>query len=387
MTDVVGHFIVTYLRSSWLHNQITSLTRYQSRLYSWARNVNDELTDSHSYFQAGPELGNTKLGRRLTLGIARGREFLFAQTSKKLAARMNADEVKVIHAHFGRAGYLGLGIARHGNLPIITSFYGYDVSQYGVMPKWQRNYRVLFEQGNLFLCLGAQMQRNLIALGCPPDKARIHHLGVDISGIEYKSRVWDGARPLRVLIAAAFRPKKGIPYALEALGKLKRDKKVDLEVTIIGDVLDTSDSMPEKQRILKAIETNALQECTTLLGMKPYKFLLEQAYLHDIFLSPSITADDGDMEGTPMVLADMAATGIPIVSSHHSDIPELIIDHKTGLLAEERNTDHLADHLGWLVENAQQWEPMARLGREHIEKEFDTHIQAARLEAIYDSMR
>jgi colanic acid/amylovoran biosynthesis glycosyltransferase len=385
--DVVGHFIVTYLRSSWLHNQITSLNRYQSRIYSWARNVNDEVTKGDAYFQAGPELGDSKVGRRVTLGVARGREFLNSQTSKKIGAQMRADQVNVIHAHFGRAGYLGLPIARHLKLPIVTSFYGYDVSQYGAIPKWQRNYRVLFEQGDLFLCLGAQMQRNLIALGCPPDKTRIHHLGVDISEIEFRPRHWDDSRPLRVLIAAAFRPKKGIPYALDALGKLKRDRKTDLQITIIGDVLDTSDSPPEKQRILKAIETNDLQACTTLLGMKPYKFLLEQAYLHDIFLSPSITADDGDMEGTPMVLADMAATGIPIISSRHSDIPELIIDQQTGLLAEERNADHLAEHLGWLIAHTAQWESMARLGRAHIEAEFDTYIQAARLEAIYDSLR
>jgi colanic acid/amylovoran biosynthesis glycosyltransferase len=385
--DVVGHFVITYLRSSWLHNQITSLTRYQSRLYSWVRTVNDDVTDGDAYFQAGPELGNSKVGRRVTLGIARGREFLNHQTSKKLAARMNADQAQVIHAHFGRAGYLGLPMARQAKLPIVTSFYGYDVSQYGVLPKWQRNYRVLFEQGDLFLCLGAQMQKNLIALGCPPEKTRIHHLGVDISGIAFKPKAWDGNRPLRVLIAAAFRPKKGIPYAIEALGKLKRDTNIDLEVTIIGDVLDTSDSPPEKQRILKAIEVNGLQNCTTLLGMRPYSYLLEQAYLHDIFLSPSITADDGDMEGTPMVLADMAATGIPIISSQHSDIPELILDGETGLLANEKDVDGLTTRLRWLADNTDQWEAMSRRAREHIEREFDTHTQATRLEAIYDSLR
>jgi colanic acid/amylovoran biosynthesis glycosyltransferase len=385
MTDIVGHFIVTYLRSSWLHNQITSLRRYQSRVYSWARNVNDDLTASNAYFQAGPELGNSKVGRRVTLGIARGREFLSQQTSKKIAAQMLADQIKVIHAHFGRAGYLGLPIARQAKLPIVTSFYGYDVSQYGGLPKWQRNYRVLFEQGDLFLCLGAQMQKNLIALGCAPEKTRIHHLGVDISGIEFKSRVWDGTTPLRVLIAAAFRPKKGIPYALEALGRLQ--KRVELELTIIGDVLDTSDSLPEKQRIMKAIEVNGLKNCTTLLGMRPYSFLLDQAYLHHIFLAPSIKADDGDMEGTPMVLADMAATGIPIISSQHSDIPELILDGETGLLANEKDVDGLATRLYWLADNTDQWEAMSRRAREHIEREFDTHTQAARLEAIYDSLR
>jgi colanic acid/amylovoran biosynthesis glycosyltransferase len=121
--------------------------------------------------------------------------------------------------------------------------------------------------------------------------------------------------------------------------------------------------------------------------MRPYSYLLEQAYLHDIFLSPSITADDGDMEGTPMVLADMAATGIPIISSQHSDIPELILDGETGLLANEKDVDGLTTRLRWLADNTDQWEAMSRRAREHIEREFDTHTQATRLEAIYDSLR
>ncbi len=383
--DIVGHFLVTYLRSSWLYNQITSQKRYRRRIYSWARNVDDDITKGTDYFQVGPEFGASTKGRVATLGIVSACERLMQGASRSLSTQMQADQVNVIHAHFGRAGYLAINAADRAKLPLITSFYGYDVAQYGKLPKWQRNYRRLFERGDLMLCLGPNMQRDLIELGCPQEKTRIHHLGVDIRNIEYRPRVWNGQEPLRVLIAAAFRPKKGIPFALQALGQFRRE--VDLQITLIGDTLDTPDSMPEKQKILATIEAQALSDCTAVLGFKPYQFLLEEAYNHHVFIAPSITADDGDMEGTPMALADMAATGIPIISTRHADIPELIVDGNTGLLADERDTEGLVQHLRWLVSNQDQWETITREGRQHIETEFDLHVQAERLASIYDSLR
>jgi colanic acid/amylovoran biosynthesis glycosyltransferase len=322
------------------------------------------------------------MGRHATLGLVLTFERLFEGASKTLARQMQSDKVNVIHAHFGRAGYHAVPIARRADLPLITSFYGYDVSQYGQISKWRKNYLKLFSAGDMFLCLGPDMQKNLIRLGCPEDKTRIHHLGVDVSHIEYRPRHWDGSEPLKVLIAAAFRPKKGIPYALDALGQIRT--KQPIQITIIGDTLDTPDSMPEKQKILEMIRLKKLDDCTTLLGFKPYKELIQQSYDHHIFLAPSITADDGDMEGTPMSLVDMAATGIPIVSSRHADIPEIIIDGKTGLLANERNVEEIVAHFRWLIENQNQWESMTRAGRLHIESEFDLEVQAERLSELYD---
>lgn len=381
--STVGHFLVTYLRSSWLQNQLTTPKRYTDRVYSWARNVDDGVTSASNYFQVGPHFRTTNFGRHATLGLVLAMENMYEGASRILASRMKKDGVNVIHAHFGRAGYHSLPVARRTDLPLVTSFYGYDVSQYGQIPKWRSNYLKLFSEGDLFLCLGPDMQRSLIRLGCSEEKTRVHHLGVDVSHIEYRPRHWDGSKPLKVLIAAAFRPKKGIPYALEALGYLRAE--LPIEITIIGDALHSPDSMPEKQKILQTIKSKQLDDCTTLLGFKPYNELIQQAYDHHIFIAPSITADDGDMEGTPMSLVDMAATGIPIISSRHADIPEIILDGKTGLLANERNIEELVAHLRWFVDNQNQWEPITRAGRSYIESEFDLNIQAERLSAIYDT--
>lgn len=382
--STVGHFLVTYLRSSWLQNQLTTPKRYADRVYSWARNVDDGVTSASNYFQVGPHFRTTNFGRHATLGLVLAMENIYEGASRILASRMKKDGVNVIHAHFGRAGYHSLPVARRADLPLVTSFYGYDVSQYGQIPKWRRNYLKLFSDGDLFLCLGPDMQRSLIRLGCPEEKTRVHHLGVDVSHIEYRPRHWDGSEPLRVLIAGAFRPKKGIPLALRALARVR--DSLDLRITLVGDSVGTPDSLPEKARILQTIETLGLSSYTDLTGFKPYHQLLDDAYAHHIFMAPSMTAEDGDMEGTPMALVDMVATGIPIVSTRHADIPEIIIHTHTGLLSEEQDVDGLAENVLWLAANTDQWEAMTIQGRSHIAANFDLQTQANRLTLIYDSV-
>ncbi|MCS4101407.1 glycosyltransferase involved in cell wall biosynthesis [Salinibacter ruber] len=79
---------------------------------------------------------------------------------------------------------------------------------------------------------------------------------------------------------------------------------------------------------------------------------MKQAYLeHHVLLTPSVEASDGNNEGgAPVTLIEAAATGMPIVSSWHCDIPDVLHHKKTGLLAEE-DTEQIAGHLERLWEN------------------------------------
>jgi colanic acid/amylovoran biosynthesis glycosyltransferase len=120
------------------------------------------------------------------------------------------------------------------------------------------------------------------------------------------------------------------------------------------------------------------------MGFQPFRVLLEEAYLHHVFLSPSVTASDGDTEGgAPVSIIEMAASGMPIVTTRHCDIPAVVIDGVTGLLADERDVDGLVQRLGWLVDNRDRWRPMLDAGRMHVEEHFDAVKQGESLAGIY----
>lgn len=289
----------------------------------------------------------------------------------------------ILHSHFADVAWEHLPVARIAPLAQVVTFYGYDVNFLpATSPEWRQRYNELFTGAALVLCEGNHMARSVEDLGAPPGKVRVHHLGVTVDSIPFKPRIWAGKGPLRILLAATFQEKKGIPYALEAIGLLM--KEVPVEVTIIGDAAPEARSLAEKQRILSAIDGWGLRDVVHLKGFQRYTVLLEEAYRHHIFMAPSVTAQDGDTEGgAPVTLIEMAASGMPVVATDHCDIPSIVIHEQTGFLAHERDPEGLVRNLLWLVANRDQWSRVAVAARRHVEEEFNARIQGERLSRLY----
>ncbi|CCF84307.1 putative colanic acid biosynthesis glycosyl transferase [Nitrolancea hollandica Lb] len=299
------------------------------------------------------------------------------------AARCQA---QVLHSHFGNIGWLNLSVAKRARVKHVVTFYGLDLSYLPRQdPRWHHRYAALFSQVDRILCEGPFMARSIVNLGCPAYKIRVHHLGINTDEIAWIPRKWNPLEPLRVLIAATFREKKGIPLALEALGRLQHE--VPLAITIIGDAGNNARDQAEKQQILQIIERHNLLPKLRMLGYQPHSVLFEEAYQHHVFLSPSITSSDGDTEGgAPVTIIEMAATGMPVVSTVHCDIPEVIDHRRTGLLAKERDIDGLVVQLKWLLDHPDQWQAMTAAARHHVDVEFNARVQGARLATIYQGM-
>jgi len=290
---------------------------------------------------------------------------------------------EVLHSHFGPEGWRNGAVADRLGLHHVVSFYGYDVDHLPrSRPRWRRRYRDLFARVDLVLCEGPRMAERIADLGCPEARLCVHRLGIDLSTITFRPRAWDGREPLRVLLAAAFREKKGLPDAIDALAEVHRD--VPIDITIIGNAVGAPESRAEKARILAAIERGRLGSRTSLLGFQPHAVLLEQAYRHHLYLAPSITAANGDTEGgAPVGLIEMAASGMPVVSTHHCDIPGVIVHEETGFLARERDARDLAGQVRRMLEHRAAWPEMLERGRRRIEERFCAAGQGERLASIY----
>lgn len=300
------------------------------------------------------------------------------------------DKPDLIHAHFGLSGYEFLKLKQMFKIPLITSFYGQDLSMLPVQfPKWKKRYNKLFANGEIFLIEGNHMKKCLMKLGCPEKKIIVQHLGVDLNKIKFSTRKLGTSQAIKILISASFREKKGIPYAVKAVGIVKKGfPKIKIKLTIIGDSTGDKESETEKRKILDIIEKYNLKGITKLLGFQPHKVFLKELYQHHIFLSPSITASTGDTEGgAPVSIIEASASGMPVVSTFHCDIPEIIIDNISGYLVEERNSAKLTEKLLKLIYNTGSWVKMAKAGRNHIEENYNIKKQIIKLETVYDSLR
>lgn len=296
---------------------------------------------------------------------------------------LRRQKIDLIHAHFGQNGFRVLPSKLKNNVPLVTSFYGADISQ---VPKkhydWVDKYLELFEHGDAFVVEGPHLKSQLEEYGCPESKIFINNLGVDLDRIKYTHRN-EFEKNFTVLIAGTFREKKGIPYALEALGILTTKYK-NIRIHLVGDEAGKDGDAEEKKEILSKIEKYKLSNILTMHGFVPNKQFHEIAQKCHIFLSPSIQARDGDNEGgCPVSITETAASGMPTISTWHCDIPEVVIHEYNGYLADEGNVDQLVAYLEDFIKKPNKIEKFGYNGRLHIEKFFDVKKQARKLGLFY----
>jgi colanic acid/amylovoran biosynthesis glycosyltransferase len=297
-----------------------------------------------------------------------------------LAASVRPD---ILHSHFGHIGAQDVALAAHLNVPHIVSFYGMDVHQLPYSDaRWFPMYREMFASGVQILCEGAFMRESIIALGASPDQVHVHRLGVDVGRIRFHPRRVAPGESLHVLMASAFRPKKGIPYGIEAVAKAAAS--IPIRLTIVGDAADDA-SQDEKQRIEALLATTDIGSPIRRVGFVSAAELQALSEDHHVYLAPSVTAADGDCEGgAPVSLIEAGASGMVVVSTRHCDIPGVIEHGRTGWLSEERDTDAMATNLIRVWESRDDWEPSQIALRQHIETSFHHRIQADALLRVYE---
>jgi colanic acid/amylovoran biosynthesis glycosyltransferase len=77
------------------------------------------------------------------------------------------------------------------------------------------------------------------------------------------------------------------------------------------------------------------------------------------------------------------ATGMPVVSTFHSGIPELVEDGRSGFLVAERDIETLAACMGQFIEKPELFAEMGRAGRRFVEEHHNVATLNCRLVALY----
>lgn len=277
--------------------------------------------------------------------------------------------------HFGPQCTMGMPIAMMLGVPIVTVFHGYDISRLLQDRVWVERYRACFEAGMRALCISDAGRRKLLDIGCPPTQVDVIRLGVDTRRFTFKppsSRwpaSWTDDRPLRLLSVARLVPKKGMHVALAASALLDAAGRPH-HLRIVGDG-------PERAALEAQAESLGLRH-VTWMGAVPRDVTAEAFAWADLYVQPSVTAESGDEEGIPVSLMEAMAAGLPVVSTRHSGIPELVIDGHTGVLTDEGDIEGLAHAIAALAVEPERAEALARAGRQWVEEEFDQRRQVAR---------
>jgi colanic acid/amylovoran biosynthesis glycosyltransferase len=284
-----------------------------------------------------------------------------------------------ILAHFGPVGELAVQLRDAGAIdgPIATVMHGVDVSVHSNTDSTA--YDRLFQAGDLFLPISDHWRNKLGRLGCPADKTQVHHMGVDTQRYRFKSRSPANGNPLQLLTVGRLVEKKGIADALTAVA-MAVGRGLDIEFTIIG-------GGPLHDELVQLRDRLGLESSVYFAGWRSQEEIVCAMEEADILLAPSVTTDMGDQEGIPVTIMEAMASGMIVLSTWHSGIPELVEDGVTGLLIDEGDTVALANALVRLsAESGDEWAQFSIKAREKVVREFDIANLNGTLEAILKNM-
>lgn len=289
-------------------------------------------------------------------------------------------EYDIIHCHYGTCGLWALGLRELGAIrgPLVTAFHGFDISRF-VHLHGNNVYSPLLNKGQLFLPVSDCWARRLEQLGCDTRKLHVHRMGVSCKRIAFERRWCEPGEPVRIMSVARLVEKKGLVYGIEAFARARRIRPGML-YDIVGDG-------PRRAHLQRMIDCMALGDSVRLVGWKTRPQVRQLMQGAHIMLCPSQTAADGDQEGIPVSLMEAMATGLPVIASRISGIPELVTDGVEGFLVPQRDVDALADRLGYLLSNRQACCEMGRAGRSKVQREFNVDLWNNRLVERFKSLK
>lgn len=280
----------------------------------------------------------------------------------------------VLHAHFGRPGVKAVPIAEQLNLPLVVTFYGYDISKLPRERRWRKAYESIWRAAQAVVVLSEDMKEEAVRLGALPDAVQVVHLARDLDDFPYRPP----SGPVSELISVGrLTGKKGHFDAIRAVQK-RIEAGDDLQLHIVGDG-------PQRDDLEQYIRAHDLQSSVELLGSIPNAEVARRLQNADAFLLCSKTAASGDREGTPTVLIEAQAVGLPCVSTTHAGIPEMIPEANHSFLAPEGEVDAIAERLRRLRAcSDKELRRASEAGREMIETSFSLSSEAGALREIYE---
>jgi colanic acid/amylovoran biosynthesis glycosyltransferase len=280
----------------------------------------------------------------------------------------------VVHAHFGPNARRFLFAREQAGAPLVVTFHGYD---YSAQPRTHgaSMYQVLFEVADVVTFNCEASRRALESLGCPARKLRALRMPVAVADFPFAERHLPATGPVRILTVGRLVEKKGHEIVLRALA-LVHGELPDLRYDIVGDG-------PLATRLRSLVSDLGLDAAVRFHGActsSCVRRLLAHAH---VFVLASRVAADGDEEGTPVALMEAQASGLPVVSTCHGGIAEVVLDGRSGLLVPEGDPEALADAIHRLVADHEAWPALGAAGRAHVETTFDVGPCTEQLLGVY----
>ena len=276
-------------------------------------------------------------------------------------------------AEYGQTGARVADGCALAGVPLIVHFHGNDASVRSVLAEHD-NYRRLFQVAAAVVGVSKAMCAKLIALGAPPEKVHFNPYGVDCNAFQVSDA---GSAPPTMLAVGRLVEKKAPHLTILAFADVHRGHP-DARLRIIGD----GPLMGPCQDLVEALR---LRDAVTFLGEQDAGVIAAEMRHARCFVQHSVEAQNGDSEGTPLAILEAGASGLPVVSTRHAGIVDVVIEHETGFLVPELDIQGMARAMRRLVAEPGIAGRMGRAARYRIKSRYTVQRHIDHLWAIIEA--
>jgi glycosyltransferase involved in cell wall biosynthesis/peptidoglycan/xylan/chitin deacetylase (PgdA/CDA1 family) len=283
------------------------------------------------------------------------------------ARDMRRDGITHVHAHFATHPALGAYVIhRLTGLPYSFTAHGSDLHV-------DRRMLDVKVASSAFAVTISEFNKDIIVRECGEAmRGKVHVVRCGVNAEHFKPRSYARADgPFRLVCVASLETVKGHTFLIEAC-RLLAERGIDFRCDLIGDG-------PSRRDVEAQVIASGLEGHVHLLGPQPRPAVISYLREADVAVLASHPTKEGKREGIPVALMEAMASGLPVVSTQISGIPELVETGVSGLLVRSGDPVALADALERLYLDAPLRERMGRAGREKVKREFDLDANAGQL--------
>ncbi|MGM0932663.1 MAG: glycosyltransferase family 4 protein [Bacteroidota bacterium] len=317
-----------------------------------------------SHMEGRGLLKNTRWER--ILNIIKEKFYLnkFSLKEAAFVRSLKYNKIDLVFAEYGFTGQKVHHLCRELNLPLIVHFHGYDASRKEEIVN-NNQYKELFDYATFVIAVSKKMFSVLLKLGCPEEKIIYNVYGPQEEFFKVKPHF---TKPQFISIGRLIDKKAPHYLILSFLKVVKEFPEAKLLIGANGPLLSVCKQLVDYWGVNSNIEFVGV--------ITPEEF---RSYLREslAFVQHSITAENGDAEGTPVSILEAGAAGLPVISTYHAGIPEVITPGENGLLVEEHDVNGMAERMITLLKDFSYAKELGEKGRENVQKNFtlEKHIE------------
>ncbi|SNB46623.1 glycosyltransferase [Geobacter sp. DSM 9736] len=288
--------------------------------------------------------------------------------------------IQHIHSHFAsEAALVALLVSKLTGITYSCTAHAYDIFKVDVAGEFNpdRRLKLIVEHAAKFITVSEYNKAHFMALtnGAIADKLEIIHYGMDLSRFNKIERRPSGT--VIFLSVGRLVEKKGHEYLLRAFQQVAESCKVHLRIVGEG---------PLRQSLVALADELGIADKVTFVGAVSSSVVLEEMKRADVFVLHSLTGEDGNREGMPVSIMEACVTGLPVVSTRHAGIPELIVEGESGFLVAEKDSAGFAEAMQSLALSPELREKMGTAGHNIVSENFNILNEAEKLKNIFTSI-